>query len=157
MALKTDFDRQAALRVLTYALGGAVVGMLPGAAVVSATGDRLVNNALGLALLATGGIVGALIGAGVAATGSIVAAIKSRGTGPGNVTRLKDYQRPKGLPPVPPPTRPEAKKAAPPSKSEPVVPAAVPMTAPPLPTAAPRQAEPPEFEDYDRPGAGNIS
>jgi hypothetical protein len=151
MALKTDFDRRAYFTVLWHALGGAVLGMLPGALMASTSGDRLVNNALGLTVLGTGGVVGALIGGTAAATGCLVAVLKSRGAGSGKVTRLKDYHAPEQLPPVPGATKPERSPAHVPSlDSTPTLPP--PAKASQEPAPAPLAPQPVEFVDYDRPG-----
>jgi hypothetical protein len=149
MPLKTDFDRRAYWSVITHALGGVVLGVIPGALVVAGNDDRSASQALGSALLTVGGIAGAVVGGTAAAASSVVAAIRSRGTGPGKV-RVKDYEQPELLPQIPPPRKARAETPPPTPEPSPQPQAVAP--APSLaaaPTTPPVRAEATGFEDYD--------
>jgi hypothetical protein len=148
MPLKTDFDRRAYWSVVTHALGGVVLGVIPGALVVAGNDDRSASQALGSALLTMGGVVGAIVGGTAAAASSIVAAVRSRGTGPGKV-RVKDYEQPELLPQIPPPRKARTEPPPTPEPSpEPKAAAPTPSLST-APTVPPARAEATGFEDYD--------
>lgn len=152
MALKSEFDVKSFRIVLIRSLIGVVLGAIPGTIYIISTGQNRTANPLGLVLLQTGCIVGALAFGLASLAGTLIATMKNRGTGP-KTNRIKEYLNPETLPAIP--SSPKVENKTVDSKENKVTLStaaedylsAAPEVKPITQTLEPPQ---PSFEDYDR-------
>src|SRR5437764_351200 len=91
MALRMDFDRHTSTTLIVRGIVGAILGTIPSAIYILWNATKLQSgDPFLIALLQIGCIGGVVIGVGSGAAAFIVAAIRSRGTGPGKVSYMKE-------------------------------------------------------------------
>ena len=91
MPLKTDFDGSIANALLVRGIVGAILGIIPSAIYILWNASKLQSgDPFLIALLQIGCMSGVVIGVASGATSFIVTAIRSRGTGPGKISYMKE-------------------------------------------------------------------
>jgi hypothetical protein len=91
MPLKTDYDPSITSALIMRGVVGAILGTIPSVVYILWNASKLqAGDPFLIALLQIGCISGIVIAIGSGATAFIVTAIRSRGTGPGKISYMKE-------------------------------------------------------------------